>query len=390
MKKEINVYMFVDALGWEIANRFSFLKDELPNRRKVQMQFGYSSTAVPTILSGAKPSEHGHFSFFYYDPVNSPFKIFKYMKYFFGAGLHPRCFFNRGRVRRKISKLFAWWKNYTGYFQLYEVSYNKLPYFNYCEKNDIFAAGGLAPVKNLRDVLIEENVPYHMSDWRKPEAQNIKEALSAIESGKIDFAFIYTAALDGFLHDNVGDEKAIAQRLKYYEDLAKSILDALKKTGRKFSFTIISDHGMTKKTGVQDVQKILDSLGLKFGKDYISITDATMLRLWYLNDTAKEIIRARFSKPDCLGAFVSQEEKVRYGIDFKNAKFGEDIFLMQDGVQIEPSDLGKKSLNGMHGFSPLAPDSYASYLSTKAPEFEPQTVADFFRLMKSDIEKVAK
>ena len=58
-KKRTEVFMFIDALGWEIVNRFDFMTDELPFRAPVQMQFGYSSSAVPTILSGRRPEEHG-------------------------------------------------------------------------------------------------------------------------------------------------------------------------------------------------------------------------------------------------------------------------------------------------------------------------------------------
>ena len=63
--------MFVDALGWEIVSKYNFLKDTLVYRKKVEMQFGYSSAAVPTILSGKHPQEHKHFSFFSQDSTQS-------------------------------------------------------------------------------------------------------------------------------------------------------------------------------------------------------------------------------------------------------------------------------------------------------------------------------
>ena len=59
MKNEVVVFLFIDALGWELVSRTGFMESELPFRRKVEMQFGYSSTAVPTILSGRPPAEHG-------------------------------------------------------------------------------------------------------------------------------------------------------------------------------------------------------------------------------------------------------------------------------------------------------------------------------------------
>ena len=49
--KSIPIYLFMDAMGWEIVQNYHFLESELPFRYPVQMQFGYSSTAIPTILT---------------------------------------------------------------------------------------------------------------------------------------------------------------------------------------------------------------------------------------------------------------------------------------------------------------------------------------------------
>lgn len=386
--KTTKIYMFVDALGWEIVSKYNFMSAELPFREKVKMQFGYSSTAIPTILSGESPSEHGHFSFYYYDPKNSPFKFFKYIKYFFGAGLHPKCFFNRGRIRRYVSKLTAKILGYTGYFQLYGLAYEKLPLFDYCEKYDIFAKDGLAPKKNLRDILLDSGLNFHISNWRKSEDENISDAVAAISKGDLDFAFIYTADFDGFLHDNISNPAAIKEKLKEYELKINKVLDALKAAKRPYHFNVISDHAMTAKTGTVDLKAKVSELKLKFGKDYAALFDSTMLRVWYLSENAKSAFRQRLSKDDCRGKFLSEDEKIKYGILFKNNKFGEDIFLCETGVQIEPCDMGMKALNGMHGFSPEDKDSFACLLSTAPVRQKPNEVKDFFALMKSDIDEI--
>ena len=387
LMKHPNIYVFVDALGWEIVQKYQFLADILPFRYPVKMQFGYSSTAIPTILSGEYPRVHNHFSFYYYDPENSPFKFFKLLKYCFGLGHHPRSLLNRGRIRRYISKFVAWLYGYTGYFQLYEVPYDKLPYLNYCEKTDIFEKNGLAPIKNLRDILEESKLYFHISNWRHSEIQNINEAEKALLNDNVDFAFIYMAAFDGFLHEHVQDEKAIFERLKEYEIHIRTLLSHLEESGIVPKFTIISDHGMTVKTGTVDIIKKIESLGLQFGIDYAAVYDSTMARFWYLNSQAKVKIRERLCQSDCKGTFVTNEEKVSYGIDFDKNLFGDDIFLMTSGIQIEPSDLGKKALNGMHGFSPEDKDSYAAFLSNTPPHFIPREVRDYFHLMKADIDK---
>ncbi len=388
--KKVHVYLFVDALGWEIATRHHFLEKELPERARVKMQFGYSSTSLPTILSGEPPSKHGHFSFYYFDPATSPFKIFRVMKWFGGAGLHPKCLFNRGRVRRYMSKFFAWWKGYTGYFQLYSVPFEKLPFFNYCEQSDIFARNGLAPVKNLRDILEESGVAYHMSDWRKNEAANFAAAEKVFSEGSVDFAFLYAADFDGFLHNHVGDEEAVGGPIKYYSEKVRRLFSALKAGGRPYALTVISDHGMTATKGTVDLLSVIDELGLVFGRDCAWFSDSTLLRFWYLREGVREKVHARLEQPDCKGHFLTAEEKREYGIDFPRDKFGQDIFLTDAGIQISPCDLGVKPLEGMHGYSPEHEDSDAGIFSTEPLRFQPKTVRDFFGLMKADIEEVSR
>ena len=383
--KSIPIYLFMDAMGWEIVQNYHFLESELPFRYPVQMQFGYSSTAIPTILTGKYPREHNHFSFYYYDPEHSPFKIFRYLKFFFGAGLHPHCLLNRGRVRGYISRFFAKWKGYTGYFQLYSVPYDKLPFFDYCEKEDIFAPRGLAPLENLHDILLKSGLRFQISNWRLSESENIDIAEKLLLQKKIDFAFIYTAEFDSFLHDHIFDQELIKERVETYASRIKRFLLNLHTAQINFRFHIISDHGMTPTKSTCNLMSKLKALPLIFGKDYASLFDSTMARFWYLTPKAKELIQSRLQQADCPGYFLSQEEKIRYGIDFKNNRFGDDIFLMDTGIQIEPCDLGAKALKGMHGYHPQDKDSYAAWLSTHQPYFIPTEVKDYFTLMKNNI-----
>ena len=70
----VKVFVFVDALGWKQVQKYRFLEDLLPHRRSIEMQFGYSCTAIPTILTGQPPAVHGHLAFYDWAPDRSPFK----------------------------------------------------------------------------------------------------------------------------------------------------------------------------------------------------------------------------------------------------------------------------------------------------------------------------
>jgi len=130
MLNQVKIFLFSDALGYEIVQRYKFMPDEFPVRLPVRTQFGYSSTCVPTILTGEPPTRHGHFSFFYRPRgMKSPFSVFRRLHPF----LHPSLVFDNHRIRHRMSVFLQRHLGFTGYFNLYRVPYARLPFFDYCE-----------------------------------------------------------------------------------------------------------------------------------------------------------------------------------------------------------------------------------------------------------------
>ena len=74
-------------------------------------------------------------------------------------------------------------------------------------------------------------------------------------------------------------------------------------------------------------------------------------------------------------------EEHQYRIYRADRAFGDAIYLLDAGIQIVPSDMGSKPLNGMHGFIPADKHSCAAILSnTELPE-NIEHVADYFNFM---------
>ena len=371
----VKVFVFVDALGWKQACKYDFLHDLLPNRRKIEMQFGYSCTAIPTILTGVRPSVHGHLAFYNWAPEHSPFSAMRFISRLFW----PKSFWRRGRVRNVLSRLIKKLYGFTGYFQLYGIPLERLPMLDYCEKKDLFKKDGLAPVKNLADVWSEQGMRFHISDWRKPEAENFRIATDLLAKGELDRAFVYSADFDALQHDNVGKDEKLLPKVKQYEQRIRKLHEALTSAGRPFQLTIISDHGMTPLKDTIDAPAAIDKTGLVWGMDYASAIDSTMARFWWLKKEAKVKIQDAFK--DFPGHWLSEEEMKYHGIWREDGIFGDAIFLAEAGVQFCPSDMGVKPLNGMHGFDPSDEDSQACWLSTAAVPDDVSRVCDYFHVM---------
>ncbi len=383
--KKVKIFLFSDALGYEIAERYRFMTDRLPFRYPVETQLGYSSTAVPTILCGEPPTVHRHFSFFYYDRERkSPFAFFRFLHWF----CHPRFLFEHHRVRHRISTFLKKLFGFTGYFSLYRVPFERLPYFDYCEKSDIFAPGGLAPARNLCDMLRESGVRFHISDWRRSDRENLEAATALLQEGEVQFLFIYTAGLDGMLHFHVHEPEFVKERLTEFQALVEQMLAAAETHYEDVSFYLFSDHGMTPLTGTADVKARLEALPYRFGKDFVVCYDSTMVRLWILNPACRPALME--SVAGLPGHWLSGEEKKRWRVDFTDSQYGDEIFLLDPGVQVVPSDMGAKPIPGMHGYSPADRHSTAVLLASREPDHVPENIAAFFNLMKRETEDLGQ
>ena len=69
--------ILIDALPWALVQRTGFLKEIAPFRGPLETVLGYSTAALPTLLSGKMPEEHGHWTMYHLDSRRSPFGPYK-------------------------------------------------------------------------------------------------------------------------------------------------------------------------------------------------------------------------------------------------------------------------------------------------------------------------
>jgi hypothetical protein len=374
---KISIVVFIDALGWEVLKGRRFMEEQLPVRRKLRSVFGFSSACIPSILTGLMPREHLHWSFFYYSPQTSPFKPLRLL------GLLPRSLVDRGRVRNLVSKLIKRLYSYTGYFQLYNIPFEHVDKFDYCEKSDLFVPGGMNRGKNIFDHLSHAGVPYHVSDWRDSEENNLATLKADLNKGEIAFALLYMASMDALLHEVGKESPQVDQKLAWYEAQLEDVLRTASEHYHEVRLFICSDHGMATVHTHIDLMSKIEALGLEFGRDYTATYDSTMGRFWFHNPSARErIIELLEHVPE--GRVLPKEELAQLGCDFEGDQYGELIFLMNAGVLIVPSHMGLKPITGMHGYHPDDPDSDASLLSNVEPPNDPRAITDMFHLMRAE------
>jgi hypothetical protein len=359
MKPILPLFIMIDAMGWEILRDDPFGKNFAPNRKKLESVFGYSSTCVPSILSGRWPDEHRNWCYFVYDPKNSPFRSLRWMRWL------PTAVTGRRIFRRYLTKFVKVQLKFRGYFDLYNIPFKFIHLFDFTEKKSPLQPKGMNRGPNIFDFLVEHQIPYFVTDTTKSEEQNRDDIIAAIEAERVDFIFQYWAGLDGLLHMVGNQSPEVPAKLRVYEQWIEQVLAAAKDHYAEVRLYIFSDHGMANCDELVDLKARIDALPVQMEKDYAVVYDSTMARFWFFNDRARQLIHeALKTVPE--GRILPDEELHRYRTLFDDRLFGETIFLMREGVLIVPSHMGERPIRAMHGYHPTDPQSYAT-LCTNQP-----------------------
>ncbi len=380
MKAILPLFIFIDALGWEIIKHDPFGRSWAPYRRRLTSVFGYSSACVPSILSGSWPVDHRNWCYFVYDPAHSPFRSLRPLRWL------PARITSRRIFRRWLSKLVKAQLKFRGYFDLYNIPFRHISLFDFTEKRSPLQPGGMNRGANIFDFLQMRSIPYCVSDPARSETENLATLIDDLKAERVDFAFLYWPELDGLLHQ-VGNQSAeIPSRLLVYAQRIERLLAVAREHYQEVRLYIFGDHGMANCTEFLDLKAQVEALPVRLGRDYVVVYDSTMARFWFFNERARrEITRLLRQVPE--GRILPDTELEELRVLFPDRYFGELIFLVREGVLIVPSHMGERPIYAMHGYHPNDKHSYAALLTNRADlPAEVTAIPHMFQLMVQDAE----
>jgi Type I phosphodiesterase / nucleotide pyrophosphatase len=382
--RPVHVFVLIDALGWAFVEGRDFLIDVLPFQQPLRTVLGYSSGAIPTILTGRPPVEHGHWNLFYYDPVRSPFRWLRAFR-----ALPSRALDNR--VSRKL--LTELGRRVLGLGPLFEVcvSPRLLSYFDFVEKRNIYAAGGIAGAPSIFDDLAQAGVPHRVYSYHRfTDAEVLRQAADDLGRGEAGFFFLYLSEMDAFLHRHCQADADFDRRLAWYGQGLRTVFAAARNLDPEATFAIFSDHGMTPVRRTVDLVREIEQLGLSMPDDYLAVYDSTMSRFWFFSGQARSRIAQQLGRVEC-GRILSDDDLGAMGILFPDRRYGELVFLLDPGWLVGGSDFnGQWTPAGMHGYHPDDPHSDGIFLSNHPPAQAVRTVADIHFLMSTSVQTTAQ
>lgn len=354
----VAIYVLIDTLGWELVRTRPFLDDILGDRRSLKTVLGYSSAAIPSILSGRYPNEHGHWNLFYYSPATSPFRWTRPLR------LLPAPLRENRVMRKAVREVSLRLSGYSGYFSTYSFEISRLPYFDLCERRDIYAPGGLEGCPSLFDVFAREGVAYECFTYHRwTDAETLELVPQRLWTSPTRVYFLYLSQLDSYLHFHIGDAAGVAARFRWYEEGLRRVYRAAVERWGDVRLYVFSDHGMTPVRRTYDIAGEVDRLGLSVPGEMLPVFDSTMARFWVWSERAQARL-TRLLEQCPYGRLIPEQELRELGVWFGDGRYGHLVFLLEPGGIILPSDMGRIPFAGMHGYHPSEPTTEAVLLAS--------------------------
>lgn len=378
MTPSVDIFVFVDALGWELAWQRNFLADMLPYRQKCETLLGYSCTCDPTILTGKLPCEHGHFSFFVFAPGESPFRWARFLAWM------PQAIAAHHRVRNQLSRMVARKMGWNGYFQLYSTPFHRLPLLDYTEKRDIYEPGGiLGGQPAIFEFWKQTGVPWMRSDWRAGDEANVRALAGSLNEGRIRLAYLFNAGLDAVMHAHTTSGNRTDQAFLRLEGWLRELDAIAKKRYEVVRWHVFSDHGMADTRCCSRMMPEFETAFTRFqyGKDYAAVWDSTMARFWFpggakVRESIEKWLQARSE-----GRVLSDAELEKWGCLFPDRRYGELFFLLREGTIFAPSFMNLGRVPAMHGFDPELKSSAACWLTSHPVGNPPRRIDEIYQVM---------
>jgi hypothetical protein len=380
----VDIFVLIDAMGWKFLEGREFLNDILPYRRPLRTVLGFSSGAIPAMLTGSSPAENGHWNLFYYDPQGSPFR------WLHRFGFLPDHFLEH-RVSRKLLKEMG--RHMLGMGRNFEccVSPRLLPWFNFVERRDIYRPGGISQAKSVFDLLHEADISHRVYTYHCwNDDQILRRARQDVEESDASFFFVYLCEMDQLLHEHWEERRTLAQKLQWYAAELRALFQATRRVDPDATFTVTSDHGMTLVHGHYDLVKEVKALGFAAPEDYLAVYDSTMARFWFRSACARRSIEDLLGSIPC-GRVLPDPELHQLGILFPDRRYGEVIFLLHPGLLLTQSDFHGSGWmpTAMHGYHPDDPYSDAVFLSSHKPPVPVQSITDVYLCMRRAVDSIA-
>jgi hypothetical protein len=343
------ILYFSDAFAWRYVEDGQWMPEWWDERRPLTTILGFSSTILPCLVSGRMPVETGIWTEYYRhdrpqsglakaivsNPVTRvPVNLARLVAFRFArkAGMLAA---HKLRIPLQLSH----------HFLRHDMDYKRFPPVQ-------------LPVPTLADLCRERGLRFGFRYLDHGYDDKAELARFERDLPSKDVLFLYDPSIDGHGHHAGADVNVLKPDMDRVERFLRRATELATQHDDEVHVLLFSDHGMTNVDRTYDIFAALKPF--KLGTDYLVFVDSTFARFWYHRPGIREEIhRALAGAP---ASFLTEAERRSYGIDFADDRYGQEVFVADEGVVLHPSYISPSGFRtrlypdrATHGYRPEAP-----------------------------------
>lgn len=342
-------------------NLFELADDGI--NRPLQTILGYSDAIRATFFTGRQPDETGYWMEYCYRPERSPWQGLSRL-----APLDriPSDFALRSLklAASTTAMRFAARRANLPHLSMRNIPFRALDKFDLTLHQPMTAPKALG-YPSVFDKCVEAGRPWaYLDASRVRRGSDLLRQLDDVPEN-VGLIFVYLHQIDQAAHLFGITAPIFWRRVRSTDELAGRILGNVRRRFGDVTTLVFSDHGMSplsRQIGIPEL-----TLHPGFPDRFFFALDATMVRLWYLDDDERlrQELRERVANR-YPGYFLGDDELAKHHLQFATRLYGDDFFLLPPGIAIFPNFHSFIKPKAMHAYDPADQDQWGIFIGPEA------------------------
>ena len=347
--------------------------------RPLETILGYSDSIRATVFTGAYPDELGYWMEYRFAPGVDPFRP---LSRFGAADRFPSDLALRAiklGMGRTLMRPLARARGYDA-LDPRHIPFGAMGFFEPTLRRPMTSYGALASA-TVFDRLTDAARRWTYLDSSKDGDRGIADGISTADP-ECALIFVYLHHVDMVSHVHGIDSPRFRSVLRQTDRRIRDITTGVRRRFGDVAMLAFSDHGMSRARVYRSIPELRRHPA--FGSAFCFALDATMVRLWFLDERASvrdeilELVSERLP-----GRFIGPGEREALHISFHDRSYGDEIYLVEPGVVIFPNFHSYLRPRAMHAYHPSDPDQRGTLIvDDEAPSVSSMaTLLDVHRLI---------
>jgi Type I phosphodiesterase / nucleotide pyrophosphatase len=351
-----------DFLAEDVTPNLSELADA-GIRRPLQTILGYSDAIRATFFTGRQPDETGYWMEYCYRPGTSPWKGL--------SRLAPLDRIPSDLALRSLklaasttAMRFVARRKCLPHLSTRNIPFRALDKFDLTLHQPMTAPKALG-YPSIFDKCVQAGRPWaYLDASRVTRGSDLLRQLDNVPEN-VGLIFVYLHQIDQAAHLLGITSPLFWRRIRSTDKLAGRILGNVRRRFGDVATLVFSDHGMSPLCRQIGIPELTAHPG--FPERFFVALDATMVRLWYLDDDERlrQELRERVANR-YPGRFLGDDELAAHHLQFTSRLYGDDFFLLPPGIAIFPNFHSFIKPKAMHAYDPADQDQWGIFIGPEA------------------------